>query len=161
MTASWKMHTDIINHVDILEQDKPNNYSLGKTLIIGDEVFEDLDEIIANYIEPMAANARDLLSHKNFRETGGDREKIEQVIRQAKKECPSRIPYYVTACGKAAKDPRVEGKFMLSFWHSTRTKFRHEYITATPRGFRYRQEIHPTTTALFKFFKENHCKPFR
>ena len=95
------MHTDIINHVDILESNKPNQYSLGKTLIIGEEMFEDLDEIIANYIEPMAANARDLLAHKNYRDTGG--EKIEQVIRKAKQDCPSRIPYYVTACGKAAK----------------------------------------------------------
>ena len=44
------MHTDIINHVDILESNKPNQYSLGKTFIIGEEMFEDLNEIIANYI---------------------------------------------------------------------------------------------------------------
>lgn len=38
LTASWKMHTDIINHVDILERDKPNAYSLGKSLFIDEEV---------------------------------------------------------------------------------------------------------------------------
>ena len=38
LTASWKMHTDIISHVDILEKDKSTHYSLGKTLIINEEV---------------------------------------------------------------------------------------------------------------------------
>ena len=93
----------------------------------------------------MASNARDLLSHKNFIETGGDREKMESHIKKAKQQNASRIPYFVTACGKAAKDQRVEGKFMLSFWPSTKMRIRHEYITPQPSGFRYRQEIHPTT----------------
>ena len=101
---------------------------------------------------------------------------MEGVIQKAKKQNASRIPYFVTACGKGAKDPRGEGKFMLSFWPSTKVRIRHEYITATPRGFRYRQEIHPTTgknrsrlslqyvtilfsAALFKFFKENYNSP--
>ena len=67
------------------------------------KVFEDLDEIIANYIEPMASNARDLLAHKNYVESGGDQGKMKIIIEKAKKENQSRIPYFVTACGKAAK----------------------------------------------------------
>lgn len=36
--------------------------------------FEDLDEITARYVQPMAAFARDLLSHKYFQDcNGGDR----------------------------------------------------------------------------------------
>ena len=46
LTASWKMHTDIINHVDILERDKTNPYSLGKTLIINEEVFNNTVETL-------------------------------------------------------------------------------------------------------------------
>jgi len=45
----------------------------------------------------MAGNARDLLSHKNFIETGGDRDKMESHIRKAKQQNASRIPYFVTA----------------------------------------------------------------
>ena len=93
----------------------------------------------------MASNARDLLNHKNFVETGGCRDSMEALIKKAKKENAQRIPYYVTACGKAAKNPAIEGKFMLSFWPSTKQKIRHEFITATPNGFRYRQIVHNTT----------------
>lgn len=36
--------------------------------------FEDLDEITARYVQPMAAFARDLLGHKYFQDcNGGDR----------------------------------------------------------------------------------------
>ena len=50
LTASWKMHTDIISHVDIIERDKPNAYSLGKTLVIDDEVSNFRYDIIKKLI---------------------------------------------------------------------------------------------------------------
>ena len=59
--------------------------------------FEDLDEIIARFVQPMAANARDLLAHKNYREVGGKKELVEDMLKQSKKATPSRIPYHMTA----------------------------------------------------------------
>ena len=35
--------------------------------MIGNEEFEDLDEIIARHINPMASHARDLLTFKYYR----------------------------------------------------------------------------------------------
>ena len=36
--------------------------------------FEDLDEIVARYVQPMASLARDLLNHKYYQDcSGGDR----------------------------------------------------------------------------------------
>lgn len=36
--------------------------------------FEDLDEIVARYVQPMASFARDLLNHKYYQDcSGGDR----------------------------------------------------------------------------------------
>jgi transcription elongation factor SPT6 len=46
LTLSWKVAPDIYSHVDIKEERKENAFSLGKTLYIGNEEFEDLDEII-------------------------------------------------------------------------------------------------------------------
>ena len=59
--------------------------------------FEDLDEIIARFIQPMAANARDFIQHKNYRDTGGKREAIEEELKKAKRGAPSRIPYFISA----------------------------------------------------------------
>ena len=44
---------NILSHDEILEEEKANQFSLGKKLRINDEEFEDLDEIIARYVEPM------------------------------------------------------------------------------------------------------------
>ena len=47
---------NILSHEEILEEEKDNQFSLGKKLRISDEEFEDLDEIIARYVEPMVSS---------------------------------------------------------------------------------------------------------
>lgn len=99
------MADGIYQHVDVREEGKENAFSLGHTLWINNEVswfccwgggravvevllteffggffdslqeFEDLDEITARYIQPMASFARDMLGHKYFQECNrGNRE---------------------------------------------------------------------------------------
>jgi len=38
LTLTWKVDEDIYQHVDVKEEDKPNEFSLGRTLMIGNEV---------------------------------------------------------------------------------------------------------------------------
>ena len=45
-----------MSHIEIQEEDKDNQFSLGKKLRIDDEEFEDLDEVIARYVDPMVSN---------------------------------------------------------------------------------------------------------
>ena len=76
------------------------------------KMFEDLDEIIARYIQPMASNARDLLNHKYYKETGGDKTKMEKLIKAAKEANRQRIPYFMSCCQeKACGNAAVDGKF--------------------------------------------------
>lgn len=42
--------------------------------------FEDLDEITARYIQPMASFARDLLGHKYFQECHGGNKEVETAL---------------------------------------------------------------------------------
>lgn len=53
--------------------------------------FEDLDEIIARHIQPMAAFARDVMNFKYFKESdGGKREILGKILLEEKKKGPSR-----------------------------------------------------------------------
>lgn len=70
---------------------------MGQSLWIGSEEFEDLDEIIARYVNPMAAHARDLLSFKYYRDTEGLKDKAEEVIKEEKKKNASKIHYVLGA----------------------------------------------------------------
>ena len=47
MVHIYKVSDNIYQHIDVLEQGKANSFSLGQSLLIGAEEYEDLDEIIA------------------------------------------------------------------------------------------------------------------
>lgn len=91
------MADGIYQHVDVREEGKENAFSLGQSLWIGNEEFEDLDEIIARYVNPMAAHARDLFSFRYYKDTeGGLKDKAEEFLKEEKKKNPQKIHYIVS-----------------------------------------------------------------
>lgn len=57
--------------------------------------FEDLDEIIARHVQPMAAFARDILNYKYFLTTDGTaKDGVEKQLREEKSKGPSKyVPF--------------------------------------------------------------------
>ncbi|KAJ8674975.1 hypothetical protein QAD02_010761 [Eretmocerus hayati] len=152
LTVTWKVTDEVHQHIDIREEGKENKYSLGRSLLIGNEEFEDLDEIIARHINPMAAYASEMLDFKYYKpHIMGMKDKAEEILKEQKKDNPSGIPYIVSA----AKN--YPGKFMLSYLPRTRTT--HEYITITPDGFRFRGNTFARVSDLFRWFKEHFRDP--
>jgi transcription elongation factor SPT6 len=43
----------IYQHIDVKEKGKINSFSLGSSLVIGGEEYEDLDEIMARFVNPV------------------------------------------------------------------------------------------------------------
>lgn len=96
---TWKVADNIYQHIDVLEKNKMNAFSLGQSLWIDKEEFEDLDEIIARYINPMAACARELLTYKYYKDTeGGKVEIAEKVLREEQEKNPKKIHYIFSVC---------------------------------------------------------------
>lgn len=153
LTATWKVTEGICQHIDIREQDKQNDFSLGQKLWIMNEEFEDLDEIIARYISPMAINVRQILEYKYYKESVmGDKNKASEILKEEKKKNPKTIPYLFSP----RKD--LPGKFMLSYL--PRVKVIHEFVTVTPEGFKFRGRMqHPNLASLLKWFKVNFRRP--
>lgn len=152
LTVTWKVADGILQHIDIIEQGKENAFSLGKSLLINGEEFEDLDEIIARHIQPMASFARDIFNFKNYRAAeGGRKEIIDKWLSEEKKKAPLRIPYILSAA------KQYPGKFLLSYM--PRTKARHEYITVNPDGIRYRGNNFHSLNSLMRWFKEHFREP--
>lgn len=152
LTATWKLTKDVYQHIDIREEGKENVFSLGQSLWIGNEEFEDLDEIIARYINPMAAHVRDLLNYKYYKDTnGGMKDKAEEFLREEKKKNSNKIHYMISI------SKNYPGKFLLSYL--PRNKFKHEYITVSPDGYRFRQQNFDSVNSLLKWFKEHFRDP--
>uniref|UniRef100_A0A673IKA1 Transcription elongation factor SPT6 n=1 Tax=Sinocyclocheilus rhinocerous TaxID=307959 RepID=A0A673IKA1_9TELE len=131
LTVTWKVADGIYQHVDVREEGKENAFSLGHTLWINNEEFEDLDEITARYVQPMAAFARDLLSHKYFQECNGGDRKVCYHSEDATWCILPHLVYYLLI----------------------------EYVTITPDGFRYRSQMFPSVNGLFRWFKDHYQDP--
>lgn len=152
LTVTWKVAGSILQHIDVKEEGKENSFSIGKALWIGNEPFEDLDEIIARHIQPMAAFARDIINYKNYREMESSNiETIERLLTEEKRRMPSKIPYSFTP---SAKYP---GKFMLSYL--PRRTCKHEFVTVTTEGVRYRGNMFHSLGSLMRWFKEHFRDP--
>ncbi|XP_076167976.1 transcription elongation factor SPT6 [Ptiloglossa arizonensis] len=152
LTVTWKVTDKIHQHIDVREEGKENTFSLGHSLWIGNEEFEDLDEIIARHINPMAAYVSELLDFKYYKSNlEGIKDKAEEILKEQKKQNPGGIPYIISA----AKN--YPGKFLLSYL--PRVRCRHEYVTVTPDGFRYRGQMFSKVSDLFRWFKEHFRDP--
>ncbi|KAI1712859.1 SH2 domain-containing protein [Ditylenchus destructor] len=149
LTVTWKVAHDIYQHISVQESDKPNQFSIGRVLSINDEPFEDLDEILARYIQPLTGYAHDITSYKYFMAgvTSEDREIIAKHLSDEKQRCPSKIPYTLTASAKFA------GFFAISYLIQSKTQ--HEYFSITPNGITFRYQEFQTTDDLINWFKVN------
>ncbi len=145
---SWKVTDGIYQHVDVKEERKENMFSLGQSLYIGVEEFEDLDEIIARYVNPMASHARDIISYKYYvGALGGSRQKADEYLREEKKKNANKIHYAIHP------SKEFPGKFIMSYLPGS--KVQHEFISVNPEGFKYRQQAFQSFNATLKWFKEH------
>lgn len=150
LSITLKFYDGVYTHIDVLEGGKDSKdftsfLSLGKTLQIGDDTFEDLDEVIARYVDPLVSNLKEMLRYRKFRR--GKKEEIDSLLRQEKAVNPSRIVYAVSVSYEH------HGAFMLSYLRSV--KVHHEYITLSPKGYKFRKRVFDNIDKLVNYFQRH------
>nr|GEW20626.1 transcription elongation factor SPT6 homolog [Tanacetum cinerariifolium] len=95
LTLTLKIYKDVYAHKDIIEDGKENKgpgmLRLGKTLKIGEDVFEDLDEVMDRYVDPLVTHLKKMLEYRKFKE--GGKAEVDESLRKEKMENPSRTVY--------------------------------------------------------------------
>lgn len=148
LTLTWKVADGIYQHIAILEKNKDNAFSLGHQLIIDGEIYEDLDEIMARYITPMASFAREITSFRHYKgSVMGNKREAEKILLEEKKK-RNTIVYIISP----SKD--FPGKFLLSY-PNKEGKVIHEWLSIKPIGFKYREEYFRRLKDVIKRFQEN------
>lgn len=67
LAVTWKVSDGIYQHIDVLELDKENEFSVGRTLKIGGKyTYSDLDELIVNHVKAMARKVDEMTSHDKY-----------------------------------------------------------------------------------------------
>ena len=67
LAVTWKVSDSIYQHIDVLELDKENEFSVGKVLKIGGRFsYSDLDELIVNHVKAMARKVDEIMLHEKY-----------------------------------------------------------------------------------------------
>jgi transcription elongation factor SPT6 len=69
LKLSWKFWADVFVHIDVKELDKPNNnnWSLGRRLQIEQDFYDDLDDVVANFVDNIVNYAASVREHRRFK----------------------------------------------------------------------------------------------
>lgn len=66
LAITWKVADNVYQHIDVLEMQKDNEFSVGKLLRIGKYTYSDLDELIVDHVKAMARKVEEMMRHDKF-----------------------------------------------------------------------------------------------
>ncbi|KAF8410946.1 hypothetical protein HHK36_003483 [Tetracentron sinense] len=150
LTLTLKVYDGVYAHKDIIEGGKEHKditslLRLGKTLKIGEDTFEDLDEVMDRYVDPLVTHLKTMLSYRKFKR--GSKAEVDDLLKVEKSEYPMRIVY---CFGISHEHP---GTFILSYIRSTNPH--HEYIGLYPKGFKFRTKMFEDIDRLVAYFQRH------
>ncbi|RVW76557.1 Transcription elongation factor SPT6-like [Vitis vinifera] len=172
LSLTIKIYDGVYAHKEITEggkdqKDAMSLLHLGKTLKIGDENFEDLDEVGAlyrdfeslyaycgwvmdRYVDPLVTHLKAMLNYRKFRR--GKKAEVDDLLRAEKSDYPMRIVYCFGICHEHP------GAFILSYIRNTNPH--HEYIGLYPKGFKFRKHTFDNIDRLVAYFQKHINDPW-
>jgi transcription elongation factor SPT6 len=147
LTLTWKMLDGVYRHFEIEEREKPSDTRIGAKLVIKDQVYENIDELIARFVDPMNEFVDEVIRYKYYKSVSQE-EVREELIKQ-KKSNPSSIPYALHVYNK------FPGCFSITF--IARVTPHSCHMEVKPNGYRFFGRIEsstlPTLREALQFFK--------
>ena len=131
------------HHVEILEKNKINEYSLGSELIIGYHSYSSLEDIETNFISYIIQYANEAITHKKYIKCENLTD-LETKL-QANIECNS---YLITML--PGNTPHI-----TLIYYSKSKKIQMENIKLTTKGYVFHEDTFPNLDLLFSYAKEN------
>ncbi|KNG82613.1 hypothetical protein ANOM_009402 [Aspergillus nomiae NRRL 13137] len=108
LAVTWKVADGIFQHIDVLELDKENEFSVGRTLKVGGRyTYSDLDDLIFNHVKAMAKKVDEMMLHEKYQD--GTKDATYSWLETYTKANPKRSAYAFCI------DPKHAGYFFLCF----------------------------------------------
>jgi len=145
LAVHWLVRKNVIKVVEVTEEDKDNDASIGNTLKIKDEVYGSIDEMLARYIAPMNDRVEELIAHRKF--LNKSQNDIDNQLRDMKRRTPNGVFYFL------CWNEKYPGYASLRFICNSTPRYHH--IGITPEGFAWYQKTYPNLDVLLNSFKNN------
>merc|ERR1712228_177083 len=160
LSMTWKMadNPDIFVHFLIEERMKPNPYAVGKQLIVGKEIYDDLDEIYSHHRPRLNQLTSLMIQHKNFRYGSEDdiRDMLLEEISVNNKTCYA-LSYSYKRCGHFLLSYIIASSSSRSGINKKK-RVQKEYIGLTFLGYKFRTNYFDDPGKLINWFKQNFKK---
>uniref|UniRef100_A0A1I7T2H6 Suppressor of Ty 6 homolog n=1 Tax=Caenorhabditis tropicalis TaxID=1561998 RepID=A0A1I7T2H6_9PELO len=154
LSVTWKIWGPVYHNFFVKESAKDQVFSIGRQLSVGGEDFEDLDELIARFVQPMIQISHEVTTHKYFFQNGTceDTAEVETFVREKKREL-GRSPYVFSA------SQMQPCQFCISYMFDNTERIRHEYFRIIPRGIRFRHQQFDSLDHMLGWFKRHFHEP--
>lgn len=144
LAVHWLYRKGCTKVIEVVEEDKDNDASIGSTLKIKNDVYGSIDELLARYIGPMNDFVQHLVSHRKFRNIS--EYDVDEKLKELKLITPDGIFYFLSW------NEKYPGYASLRYIVNTP---RYHHIAITPEGFQWNRKNYPSLDFLFNDFKKN------
>jgi len=146
LAVTWKVADGIFQHIDVLELDKENEFSLGRTLRIGGRYnYSDLDELIVLHVKAMARKVDEMCGNEKFQDKS--KAQLEEWLTTYTNANPKRSMYQFCI------NRERPGQFHLIFKAGQKAKLMDWSVRVIPQGFELMKTPYPTMRDLCNGFK--------
>ncbi|KAL4861496.1 hypothetical protein BDV12DRAFT_180204 [Aspergillus spectabilis] len=146
LAVTWKVADGIFQHIDVLELDKENEFSVGRTLKVGGRfTYSDLDDLIFNHVKAMAKKVDEMMLHEKYQD--GNKDTTYMWLNTYTKANPRRSAYAFCI------DPKHAGYFFLCFKAGEHAQVHSWPVKVIPQGYELQRNPYPDMRALCNGFK--------
>ncbi|KTW28720.1 chromatin-remodeling histone chaperone SPT6 [Pneumocystis jirovecii RU7] len=149
IAITWKISEGIYQHIDVLELDKENEFSVGRQLRVrGKEQnysYSDLDELIVSHIKSIARKVDEMTTNEKFQK--GTRAETEQWLNRYSEANPRR------SCYAFCFNPKYPGFFDLCFKANLKSKVVSWSVKVVPNAFSLKGNLYGDMNTLCNGFK--------
>ena len=145
LAIHWVVRPGCIKVIEVIEEDKDNDASIGNYLKIKNERYGSIDEMLGRYIAPMNDNVEALTSHRKFIDLLED--ELDERLKEEKRKSPAGIYYNI--CWMEMHPGYASLRFILS------SSPRNHPIGIAPEGFTWGSKIFSSLDKLLNEFKKN------
>lgn len=147
LTITWKVDNQIFQHIDVVEHDKPNEYSLGRTLQVGEFKYHDLDELIVSHVNELHSKVEAMKNHEKFRNEP-TAEARDWLLRYSKANNNR-------SCYCFCFNRKAPGYFFLLFKLADTSEKTYTWnVKVLPNGYMLNKNIYPDMVHLCNGFKK-------
>ncbi|KAL2758659.1 hypothetical protein ACRALDRAFT_2040790 [Sodiomyces alcalophilus JCM 7366] len=145
LAITWKVADGVFQHVDVLELQKANDFSLGKLLRVGNKTYRDIDELIREYIEGMVRKVAEMTQHEKYENRS--RADVEKWLTTYVDANPNRSAYAFCI------NPKHPGYFWLCFKATKASRINALPVKVMNEGYELMKNRYPDMRGLCNGFK--------